>query len=151
MKKSFLLSFLILFSCLSFSSITDANSADLSGVWIEEGRDPYSMSTVRYRITKTTGDEYHMASFAHIPRRNPRRENYYFKVEDFVISGSTQIDWSELYDNSKLWERSVYGTLDSDGNTLRISHQNIQPFGSTGDMADSWHEFQDDRIFVRYQ
>jgi len=109
------------------------------------------MRTPRYRITNTAENEYHMASFAHIPRNKPRTENYYFRVVDSTVTGTTRIDWSEFYDNSQIWERSVQGSVDYDGNTLRISHQNIAPFGSTGDMADSWHEFQDDRVFVRYQ
>ena len=155
MKKLLILSFLILCSCSYFSSIAGANSADLSGIWIEEGADPLSNYATYYHVTSTGGGGYS------IEKRGAYQQigyadSYHIMVNDitalgYSISGTARFDWTPSFSNGDVWTRSVRGLLGSDGNRIRLKFMAIGPNGAVGNVANGWREYEDERILVRYK
>jgi len=155
MKNIFILSFLILFSCLSFSSTADANSADLSGVWIEEGTDPLSSHATYYHITNAGGGSYSIEKRGAYQQIN-YADSYHITVggttfQGSSISGTVQFDWRLGFANGSVWTRNVRGLLDSNGNRMRLKFNAIGPNGAVGNVANGWREYDDERILVRYK
>jgi len=155
MRKPFLLSLLILFSCLSYSSIAEAQNMNLSGIWIEQGSDPLSNYATHYHITSAGDGGYSIEKRGAYQQIN-HADSYHITVggttvQGYLISGTVQFDWRLGFANGSVWTRNVRGLLGSDGNRIRLKFEAIGPNGAVGNVANGWREYEDERILVRYQ
>jgi tetratricopeptide (TPR) repeat protein len=120
---------------------------DISGIWIPEGKDPYDAWQPQYRITKV-GNEYQMRIFSPQGNFTPPNTTYYLTVDQFVISGRVSWDASH-YSNGGVWEYDVDGSVEADGNTLRVHHLIKGPTGVTGNYVEGWREWEHEQTLVR--
>jgi len=155
MRKSFLFILLILFSFLQFSPVAEAQTMDISGIWMEEGADPLSNSATHYHITSAGDGGYSIEKRGAYLKIN-YSDSYHITVggntaQGYLISGTVQFDWRQMYDNGSVWTRNVRGLLDSSGNRMRLKFEAINASGSVGTVADGWFEYDNEYILVRYQ
>lgn len=111
---------------------------DLTGEWIEEGKDRDAKFAQIYSLKKER-DKYRMSIYA--PNYDAIIPNTFeFQIDsDGIIEGSARIDQT-FYINGDVWYLDLHGHVEARGPRMFIQYTHRFPNGATGNRANGWGE-----------